>query len=199
MFGDTVNFLGSFNVAYRRKAFMEVDGFDENFRAASGEDNDLAYRLHDQGGIMRFVRSAVVNHYHPVKLFPYLRTQMNHGFWRMKLYAKHPKRSGGDQYAGRLDFAGPPLALLSLVLYPLCVLTTLLHLGIWPIVFIATVLLIDVYVLVTWRNASDMHSRIHHRRSSWFFGIMLYLRDICRGLGLIRGVWTFMILRKETV
>jgi GT2 family glycosyltransferase len=197
-FSDTVDFLGSFNVAYKKDIFLEVGGFDENFRAASGEDNDLAYRLHDTGGTMRFVPTAVVNHYHPTKLFPYLRTQMNHGFWRMKLYAIHPNRSGGDNYAGKLDFAGPPLALLSLLLYPLSAVAMLMQLGIWPVLFIATVLLIDVYVLLTWRNTAAIRAR-SNTISAWTFSIMVYLRDIYRGLGLIRGVWTFMLLKKETV
>lgn len=69
-FGDTVDFLGSFNVAYKRDAYLKVGGFDETFSAASGEDNDLAYRLHDAGGTMRFVSTAIVNHYHPTKLLP---------------------------------------------------------------------------------------------------------------------------------
>lgn len=197
-FGETVDFLGSFNVAYKRDTFLEVGGFDEDFRAASGEDNDLAYRLHDNGGIMRFVSSAIVNHYHPEKLLPYLRTQMNHGFWRMKLYAKHPGRSGGDQYAGKLDFAGPPLALLSLLLYPLCVVSMFADLPMWPFVVIATVLLLDIYVLVTWRNMSTMRARTSWRTGTRF-SLVTYLRDIYRGLGLIRGVWWFMILRRGTI
>ena len=31
------------------------------------------------------------------------------------------------------------------------------------------------------------------------FQCILFLRDIARAVGLIRGVWTFMILRRETV
>ena len=201
-FGDTVDFLGSFNVAYRREAFLAVDGFDEQFRAASGEDNDLAYRLHDNGGtsgggVMRFVPTAIVNHYHPDKLLPYLRTQMNHGFWRMKLYAKHPGRSGGDDYAGKLEFAGPPLALLTLVFYPLCMISMMNQLPYWTVVFIATILLIDAYILITWRNTFQLRARTSFW-TGWWFSLMTYARDIFRGLGLIRGVWTFMILRKET-
>lgn len=197
-FGDTVDFLGSFNVAYKRDAYLAVGGFDESFRAASGEDNDLAYRLHDNGGIMRFVPEAVVNHYHPTRLLSYLKTQMAHGFWRMKLYAKHPNRSGGDNYAGKLDFAGPPLALLSIAFYPLCILAIVLHLGVWPFVFVSTILLIDVYVLVTWRNVARIRARTDWM-TGWLFSLVVYARDIYRGLGLIHGVWTFMILRRETV
>jgi len=44
-----VNYLGSFNLSYRRRVFTEVEGFDESFRQASGEDNDLSYRVIKKG------------------------------------------------------------------------------------------------------------------------------------------------------
>ena len=112
-----MDFLGSFNVAYRKAAFEAVGGFDASFPCASGEDNDLAYRLQDVGGRLRFTREAVVAHHHPTRLWPYLRTQARHGYWRMKLYAKHIGRARrGDQYAGMADLAAPPLALLVVAL-----------------------------------------------------------------------------------
>jgi len=107
-----VDFLGSFNVAYRREIFESLHGFDERFREASGEDNDLAYRIQDLGGRMRFMPKARVAHYHPQRLLPYLRTQMRHGFWRVPLYAKHPGRvRRGDRYAGLAELLLPPLML----------------------------------------------------------------------------------------
>ncbi|MCC6155225.1 MAG: glycosyltransferase, partial [Candidatus Hydrogenedentes bacterium] len=94
-FGYEVDFLGSYNLAVRREVFNALNGFDENFTAASGEDNDLSYRIQDAGYALRYAPAAVVDHYHPERVVPYLRAQMRHGFWRMKLYAKHPRRSGG--------------------------------------------------------------------------------------------------------
>ncbi len=82
-FDKEVDFLGSFNVAYRKKDFDALGGFDESFRIASGEDNDLAYRLHDAGGQLLFTKEARVAHVHPTRLLPYLRTQQRHGNWRM--------------------------------------------------------------------------------------------------------------------
>lgn len=100
---DEVDFLGSFNVAYDRKAFEAVGGFDESFSQASAEDNDLAYRLIDAGGKLLFSKLAVVKHYHPTRLMPYFKTQMRHGFWRVRLYQKHRKRRGGDSYSGGFE------------------------------------------------------------------------------------------------
>jgi GT2 family glycosyltransferase len=195
-FQDEVDYLGSFNVAYRRDAFDAVGGFDETFRMASGEDNDLAYRLHDNGGHLRFVPDAIVAHYHPAHLWPYLRTQFYHGFWRMKLYAKHPGRSGGDQYASRGEFAGPPLSLLILALVAISAVVALVLSA--PVFLIVLFLVAAVTYSITKQSlVRQIADRLGVMRSVPFEG-MLFLRDVARGLGLIKGVWTFMILRRET-
>lgn len=194
-FGDQVDFLGSFNVAYRRDAFMAAGGFDESFRSASGEDNDLAYRLHDAGGILRFAPAARVAHYHPTRLVPYLKTQLRHGFWRMKLYAKHPRRGQGDHYAGLGELLGPPTALLLVA-----------GLLVWPwvppnatvIYTIAMIALGLAYAAITNRLAGAMNRQLG-LAPGIAYRSMTVLRDIARGLGLIGGVWTFMVLRRRTV
>lgn len=110
-FGKRVDFLGTFNLAIRRDAFERVHGFDEKFDQASAEDNDLSYRMIDAGYRMCFVPEAIVDHYHPTRLVPYLRTQARHGFWRVILYMKHRDRLHGDKYAGRPDLVRPFAAL----------------------------------------------------------------------------------------
>jgi len=95
------------------EALRAVAGFDESFPTASAEDNDLSYRLHDAGFRIRFVPEAIVAHHHPSSLGRYLREQERHGYWRVVLYALHPGRLKGDQYAGWADLAAPPLAALA--------------------------------------------------------------------------------------
>jgi GT2 family glycosyltransferase len=50
------------NIAYPRALLERVDGFDESFADAWGEDTDLALRAIDAGGEQRFVEDAVVRH-----------------------------------------------------------------------------------------------------------------------------------------
>jgi hypothetical protein len=107
-----VNYLGSFNVSYRRSVLEEVDGFDESFERASAEDNDLSYRVLTAGYSLVFDPHNQVDHYHPERVWNYLRQQFWHGYWRVRLYAKQPDKVGGDNYAGMLDLLQPPLALL---------------------------------------------------------------------------------------
>ncbi len=188
-FRDTVDFLGSFNVAYEKSAFQNAGGFDESFPIASAEDNDLAYRLQDAGGVLRFVRDARVSHYHPTKLWPYLRTQARHGYWRMKLYAKHPRRGTGDQYAGLGELLGPPL---SLILVTGVVALPFINQSYFSL---AVVLFAVYYGALTAKFDRDIARRVG-TRGSIVFRSMTMLRDVARGIGLIGGVWTFFVLRK---
>lgn len=196
-FGDTVDFLGSFNVAYRKIPFLSVGGFDESFRAASAEDNDLAYRMSDYGGELAFIPNAIVDHHHPEKLLPYLRTQMRHGYWRVKLYLKHPARAEGDKYAGRGELAAPPLACFSLITIPWLIFAALINgvLAIYPIVLAIYVLLI--YTFLTRRTRKSVTAKLS-ARDALYFRAMTFLRDIARGFGLLRGAWSFVLMRKGT-
>jgi cellulose synthase/poly-beta-1,6-N-acetylglucosamine synthase-like glycosyltransferase len=215
-----VDFLGSFNVAYKKAAFDAAGGFDESFRIASAEDNDLAYRLADNGGTLRFTRDAVVCHHHPTRLWPYLKTQMRHGFWRMKLYAKHPMRAKGDRYADQREFAGPPLSLLlafAIVIHFATVInggTLTINL---PVLEFENVSLLEGHIWLRWTVVSGfpvillaiVYSMLKGslRRgllprlglvNMFRFIVIDILRDIARGIGLLRGVWTFLIRRRET-
>ncbi len=194
-FGSEVDFLGSFNVAYRREAFEAAGGFDESYRQASGEDNDLAYRLADFGGRLAFTPTAIVAHYHPERLLPYLRTQARHGFWRVKLYREHPKRAAGDQYAGWPNLIAPPLGIQLPFLIP-----ALLAAGAWWDRGLAATVIISALVL--------LHTALHaplalRMRKSLSWGDLLYfllvacIRDFARGTGLLKGLWAFSSRHKS--
>jgi glycosyltransferase involved in cell wall biosynthesis len=193
--GGEVDFLGSFNVAYARTAFDAAAGFDESFRAASGEDNDLAYRLLDAGGKLYFRRDALVAHHHPEKLWSYLRTQERHGYWRMKLYAKHPGRArSGDQYAGLSALLAPLFALLMIMLLPLAVL--LPAAGFYPVAAVAGYgLLLFCHGALHFPLAWRMVRRTGEKAQLAFVPLAM-LRDAARAAGLVRGLWMFRIRRK---
>jgi glycosyltransferase involved in cell wall biosynthesis len=115
--GGATDFLGSFNLAVKRDVLTETAGFNEAYKNASGEDNDLCYRLKKAGFTLYFERSIVVDHRHTWTLVSYLRSQARHGYWRMKLYKDHPRMARGDQYAGVRDFALPPLSVCTVFLF----------------------------------------------------------------------------------
>lgn len=192
--GAEVDFLGSFNVAYRKKCFDAAQGFDEGFSMASAEDNDLAYRLQDAGGALRFIPDAIVDHHHPYRLLPYLRTQMRHGYWRVRLYQKHRGRvSRGDQYAGLGDLLAPPLAVAAFM--GALFLTVLAGLGAHLLVPAAILTLVFLaYIAI---RASLAFSLLRAQPNGIILGYLLVscLRDIARGAGLGIGLFRFRGLR----
>ncbi|NNE10139.1 MAG: glycosyltransferase [Gemmatimonadetes bacterium] len=111
--GPEVRFLGSYHLLVRREVLESTGGFDESYRAASGEDNDFSYRIRKLGHRLRFAPGSRVAHLHPVNVFVYWKEQCRHGEWRMKLYRDHPGEARGDDYSGPFDFLEPPLALVT--------------------------------------------------------------------------------------
>lgn len=77
------------NVAFRRKAFDAVGGFDERF--AYGSDVDFSWRLNDAGYRIRFVPDAVVQHDYGTWRRQ-LRRSYAYGQARARLYRKHRSR-----------------------------------------------------------------------------------------------------------
>jgi len=190
-----VDFLGSFNVMYRREAFQSVGGFDESFPHASAEDNDLSYRLIDAGGILRFNPRAIVNHYHPARLIPYLRAQTRHGYWRVKLYVKHPNRTTkGDRYAGLAELLAPAMALLA-VAVALCAEAGRLFGRRSPLPPAIEIPIMLAYVLFCVWRAVRLTFRTRQPRMLLFLPVII-LRDLARGLGMLGGLVRFILVAK---
>lgn len=190
-FGGRVDFVGSYNAAIRRDVFEALHGFDTDFKAASAEDNDLCYRLADAGHAIAFVRDAVVDHFHPTGVWRYLRTQSRHGFWRMKLYAKHPERKSGDRYASGIELWAPVYAVVSLAALAA---TAFIQNVTLSGAMIALILQLYVYRVFTATHIA----RIDRAISISFAATVLFLRDYARGFGLAAGCWHFLIMRKAT-
>ncbi|MFH0753590.1 MAG: glycosyltransferase [Candidatus Omnitrophota bacterium] len=104
--------FGSYNFAVRKEFFEAVGGFNPSYRRASGEDNDLSYKIIARGGRILFLKHALVDHYHQQFLGRYLREQYFHGLWRVKMYSDHPGMLTGDGYTFWKDIVEVPLVLL---------------------------------------------------------------------------------------
>lgn len=194
-FGDDADFLGSFNVAYRKAAYDAVGGFDESYRAASGEDNDLAYRLQDAGATLRFRHAAVVAHHHPERLGPYLRTQMRHGIWRVKIYLRHRARvRTGDRYATGAELLTAPAMLVLSSLTPFAAAYTVCYRSLEVAGGLAG--LLAVLALAHVPMALRM-LRASGRIEMLLFPGLALLRDAARGWGMARGFWRFRVRHGE--
>ena len=178
-----VRAFGSYNVAIPRYVLEATGGFDPTYRQASGEDNDLSYRIIKQGWRISFRPRAKVAHYHPEKLWKYLMEQYRHGFWRAKLYQDHPDMLRGDDYTRLRDRLEPILVLGILGFSLLAVLGMVPF--VWPLVF---VVLLYFSIQVSWPI-------------SWWLGEgkadalpycgVTFLRGFTRTFGLAAGFLRF--------
>lgn len=176
-----VDYLGGFNLSYRRRILEEVGGFDESYPAPSAEDNELSYRVIKAGYRLVFTPRARVAHHHPERIFPYLRSQFRHGYWRVKLYRDHPDMARGDAYAGVLDLLQPPLALLGLAGLPLLLLPS----G-WWVSLLAWGLLLGMEIV---QSLTMAWGRKEPRLLCWW--LMAFPRSLARGLGMLAGLARF--------
>ncbi|QDU36256.1 Putative glycosyltransferase EpsH [Maioricimonas rarisocia] len=182
-----VNFLATFNVLYRRDVLEAVDGFDESLKLA--QDAELAYRIRKAEHRLRFVLDSRVRHHHPRRLRRYLRTQARQGFYRVQLYARHPEKMSGDSYAGLLDYAQPPLALLMVASLPL----VLLPWG-WSVPLVCALLIAAVLLPMTLR----MTLRTRHPKYLLFLP-MAAVRAVWRGVGMALGLLAVKRRRRAAI
>ncbi len=176
-----VNFLGSFNLAVKRELLEKVGGFNEEYGSASGEDNDLSYRILKRGKKLSFDMCAAVTHFHEISLAKYLKQQYNHGKWRVKLYKDHKDKRKGDDYAGFLDLIQPLLALFLIAGLPSLFFETgrVIYLG---ILALYTALQIPRPLEIILKTG---------RPENLLLAPVTFLRGIARGLGLVAGIFRF--------
>ncbi|MFA5088232.1 MAG: glycosyltransferase [Candidatus Omnitrophota bacterium] len=173
--------FGSYNFCVRKNVFMEVGGFNEGYRNASGEDNDLSYRVRQAGYRIYFAKNALVMHYHTSSLRKYLFEQYRHGVWRVKMYADHPRMTVGDDYTYWKDIVEIPLV------YGAFVLALFFFLPIsWPPISLK----ILVLVLCGIELFSGFWIMRRAKEGLYFSGVML-LRAVARALGFASGLALF--------
>ncbi|MBU0492665.1 MAG: glycosyltransferase [Chloroflexi bacterium] len=178
-----VDYLGGFNAAYRRRVLEQVEGFDEGYRTASAEDNDLSYRVKKLGYTLVFDAEARVAHLHPTALPRYLRRQADHGYWTMKLYRAHPDMAGGDAYARFIDHLEPPLCLLTLGLAPFALVRWVRY-ALMGLVGLDLVIQLPLALAIVRRT----------RRARYLaLAPVTFLRGFGRAVGMLAGIVRFWL------
>lgn len=177
-----VNFLGGFNVLYRRDVLERVGGFDESRFNGPGspgaEDAELSYRVHAAGFRLLFEPESRVGHYHPTRLRRYLRVQRHHGYWRVALHMAHIGTAAGDAYSGVVDHAQPVLALLIIACTPFAIGPT----GQWALLALGLILL-GLQIPMT----LSLLRRTRRVRYLAFVPLGV-VRAFWRGIGMLQGL-----------
>ena len=200
-YNDYVAFGGTYNLAIKKEVFDTIGGFNEGYKNASGEDVDICYKILKQGYQIRFVKDAIVGHFHPENLYKYLKNQFNHGFWRAKLYYDHPNKLTGDDYTGNKEIietlsAGftiisPILYLFSLLFLKKSPCLPSKHLPLTKGVFLFPIisLLFIEYTFVS--KLYSNRNKSHNLPSRLYAAFVFSLRTISRTLGFIKGLIYF--------
>jgi hypothetical protein len=105
---DRAEHITGCNMAFRKDALDEIDGFDPIFRAA-GDDVDVCWRLLDNGDEIAFAAAAQVRHHRPSSLREYVRQQRSYGRAEGMLQGRHRHRFnafGGIRWSGSI-YGGP--------------------------------------------------------------------------------------------
>jgi GT2 family glycosyltransferase len=90
------------NMAFRKSALEEIDGFDPQFRSA-GDDVDICWRLQKKGYTLGFSPSAMVWHHRRNSLLAYWKQQIGYGKAEALLERKWPEKYNA---AGHLTWGG---------------------------------------------------------------------------------------------
>jgi glycosyltransferase involved in cell wall biosynthesis len=178
-----VRAFGSYNVAIPRYILRATGGFDSGYYRASGEDNDLSYRIIKKGWRIAFNPEAKVAHYHPEKLWKYLMEQYRHGFWRAKLYLDHPDMTTGDDYTRLRDRLEPILVggIVGFLLLAVLGITGF----IWPLlVFLAAYTSIHLSWPMSWWLGEGKADALPYAGVTFF-------RGFARTVGLCTGIFQF--------
>ena len=99
---STIDFIDTYSAAFRRKRFLELNGYDTSFPVACAEDVELSYRMSAIGWKMVFVPTAVVYHQHPNAFMGYVRRKFKFAFWRVMAVKKNPEKMLRDSHTPQL-------------------------------------------------------------------------------------------------
>lgn len=176
--------FGSYNVGIRKRVIDEIGGFNTGYRHASGEDNDLSYRILSAGYKILFEPKALVDHYHPTSLKKYLKEQYRHGFWRVKMYFAHPHMARGDDYTFWKDIVEPPAVILFLATFSWSILAGSSGILDWTKgIGIFLVILELVFGVIIMKKLPE----------GLFFCIVMFLRSLVRTFGFMAGILHFSV------
>jgi glycosyltransferase involved in cell wall biosynthesis len=136
-----IDFIDTYSAGFRKKIFLDMNGYDTDFPVACAEDVELSFRMSNQGYKMVFNPKAVVYHMHPDTLSAYLGKKYKFAFWRIVALKKNPNKAVKDSHT-------PQLMKVQL-LFPPLIFTALLYSGFSETGVTATLLLLSFFIFTT--------------------------------------------------
>ena len=97
-------FMTTNNLAVRRDRFLGIGGFDDGFPLPAAEDRDLSERWAREVGRLRLVREAVVDHFHRLDAWSFVRQHHRYGRGAVQLAQRRRARGHGVPAPEPLSF-----------------------------------------------------------------------------------------------
>ena len=96
---DRIDFVDTYAAGYRRDILVVSGGFETCFPSASVEDQELSFRLAQQGHKLVFVPDARVYHWgHAHNVWDYWCTKFNIGYWKVLVHRRYPEKLWQDSH-----------------------------------------------------------------------------------------------------
>ncbi len=183
-----IDFVDTYSAAYRRTVFLDQGGFDLAFTTASVEDQELSFRLAEQGQRLVFVPEAIVYHQHDATLGEYARRKYGIGYWKALVLQRHPGKAVSDSHTPQVMKV--QMALLAAALgFSLSALFSSIGrwtaIGMWIMLF-AT--MFPLLIKIARRDAAVV----------WIAPLLILLRAFSLSLGLIVGLIRFNLLAAKS-
>ncbi|MCB0155701.1 MAG: glycosyltransferase [Anaerolineae bacterium] len=97
-----IDFIDTYSAAYRRDVFLAAGGFDTRFPTASVEDQELSFRLAEQGQRLVYRPQAIVYHQHDQTIGEYFRRKYQIGYWKALVTRDHPTKLIADSHTPQI-------------------------------------------------------------------------------------------------
>jgi cellulose synthase/poly-beta-1,6-N-acetylglucosamine synthase-like glycosyltransferase len=178
-----IDFIDTYSAAYRRSVFVANQGFDPLFRV-SCEDQELSFRLVEQGHRLVFVPAAQVVHLHDAELGDYAKRKFTIGFWKALLTRIHPARMVEDSHTPQTLKLQMLLCALALAFTPPALLARWMQ----PLRWARWLLLATVAGFLG--TTAPFEAKLAQRSPSLALAgpLLLAVRAMALGLGYVAGV-----------
>jgi glycosyltransferase involved in cell wall biosynthesis len=94
-----IDFVDTYAAGYRRELLVASGGFESCFPCASVEDQELSFRLAQQGHKLVFVPGARVYHWgHAHNVPAYWRRKFKIGYWKVLVHRRYPEKMWQDSH-----------------------------------------------------------------------------------------------------
>jgi len=180
---DSIDFVGTYNCAFRKLLFLKYGGFNELFKEASGEDPELSFRMIEKGKRIVFQSKSIVYHKHPESLTKYLKQKYKRAFWKVLLYFYHPKKMFGDTYTPKTLLPQILLSGLSIILFFIAFF--------YNFFFFLSLIFLIISLLLNY----DFYSYVWKKEKIMVFisPLIFFLRNIISVIAIIYGGIYFLL------